>query len=115
TKKVLFTGYFTPTYEANPTRGGPYQWPLYKRPRDLVSDATTDTAGQRAADGSLSPYYTRQEIESGTLAGDELVWLTSRWNAYVITVQGSARLHLPDGKIMEVGYAGSNGYAYVSP
>src|SRR6185437_1182750 len=87
TKKVLFTGYFTPTYEANPTRGGAYQWPLYKRPRDLVSDATTDTAGRRAADGSLSPYYSRREIESGTLAGDELVWLTSRWNAYVITVQ----------------------------
>ncbi len=31
----------------------------------------------------------------------------SRWNAYVVTMQGSARLRLPNGHIMEVGYAGS--------
>ena len=64
-----------------------------------------------------SPYFTRQEIESGALAGNELVWLANRWNAYVITVQGSARLRLTDGRIMEVGYAGINGYPYppVSP
>lgn len=115
TRKVLFTGYFTPTYEASLTRGGPYQFPLYKRPADLRTDETGDVASRLTPQGSLVPYYTRQEIESGKLAGDELVWLTSRWNAYVITVQGSARLRLPDGRIMEVGYAGSNGREYVSP
>ncbi|HWE03026.1 MAG TPA: MltA domain-containing protein [Tepidisphaeraceae bacterium] len=115
THKVLFTGYFTPTYDASLTRGGRYQWPLYKRPVDLITDAETDTAGHRGAGGTLLPYYSREEIESGALAGDELVWLTSRWNAYVITVQGSARLRLPDGRIMEVGYAGNNGRDYASP
>ncbi|HET6246815.1 MAG TPA: MltA domain-containing protein [Tepidisphaeraceae bacterium] len=115
THKVLFTGYFTPTYDASLTRGGEYQWPLYKRPADLISDAQADTASRRLADGTTVPYLTRREIESGALAGDELVWLSSRWNAYVITVQGSARLRLPDGKIMEVGYAGVNGRAYLSP
>ena len=89
TNKVLFTGYFPPTYDASPTRGGSYQWPLYKRPMDLVTDIASDTAGRRGVDGSMVPYFTRREIESGALADDELVWLTSRWNAYVITVQGS--------------------------
>ncbi|MGH7215389.1 MAG: MltA domain-containing protein, partial [Tepidisphaeraceae bacterium] len=64
-------------------------------------------------------YYTRRQIESpnGPLAGQELVWLKDRWDAYVITVQGSARLRLADqnGKIHEVGYAGQNGYPYTSP
>src|SRR5665213_3468602 len=115
THKVLFTGYFTPTYDASLTRGGVYQWPLYKRPADLISDAETDTAGRRDVNGTLLPYFTRQEIESGALAGHEFVWLSSRWNAYVITVQGSARLRLPDGRIMEVGYAGNNGRDYASP
>jgi len=115
TGRVLFTGYFTPTYEASMTRGGPYQWPLYKRPADLVSDATGERDGRRATDGSFAPYLTRQQLESGALAGSELVWLTSRWNAYVITVQGSGRLRFPDGKIYEVGYAGTNGYDYTSP
>jgi membrane-bound lytic murein transglycosylase A len=115
TNEVLFTGYFTPTYDASLTRGGAYQWPLYKRPGDLVTDTTGEKAG-RKADSGILPYYTRQDIEAGNLlAGQELVWLTSRWNAYVVTVQGSGRLRMPDGKIMEVGYAGTNGYAYTSP
>lgn len=131
TGAVLFTGYFTPIYNASPTRGGPYQWPLYKKPIDLVSDETGEGVYRRAvtpgspaaADptvGSpdLAPladrrYWTRAEIErGGKLAGQELVWLTSRWEAYVVTVQGSARLRLPDGRIDEIGFAGTNGHAY---
>ena len=116
--QVLFTGYFTPTYDASLTRGGLYQWPLYKRPADLVTDYEGEGSGRRDADGKLAPYYTRQQIEGGqvpALAGRELVWLKSRWEAYVITVQGSARLRLTDGRIYEVGYAGTNGHPYVSP
>jgi membrane-bound lytic murein transglycosylase A len=115
TGEVLFTGYYTPTYDASLTRGGPYQFPLYKRPADLITDEGGERAGRKTDQGTV-PYYTRQDIEAGhRLDGQELVWLTSRWNAYVVTVQGSGRLKLPDGKIMEVGYAGTNGYAYTSP
>jgi membrane-bound lytic murein transglycosylase A len=73
--------------------------------------------GRRTPDGRIVPYYTRGEIETGhKLAGDELVWLKSRWEAYVITIQGSARLKLADtGKIYEIGFAGTNGYSYTSP
>jgi membrane-bound lytic murein transglycosylase A len=116
--QVLFTGYFTPTYDASLTRQGEFQWPLYKRPADLVTDYDNDTSSRSAADGSLAPYYTRQQIESAkspVLAGQELVWLASRWQAYVITIQGSARLRLRDGRIYEIGYAGTNGQPYVSP
>ena len=115
TNEVLFTGYFTPTYDASLTRGGAYQWPLYRRPADLITDTGGEKASRKTDSGTL-PYYTRQDIEGGNLlAGQELVWLTSRWNAYVVTVQGSGRLRMPDGKIMEVGYAGTNGYSYTSP
>jgi membrane-bound lytic murein transglycosylase A len=115
TGQVRFTGYFTPIYNVSLTRGGAYQWPIYKRPADLVSDPVTgDVYGRRLPDGTLVPYYTRAQIEGGVLAGQELCWLTSRFEAYVVTVQGSGRLRLPDGKIYEVGYAGQNGYQYVS-
>ena len=115
TGEVLFTGYYTPTFDASLTKGGPYQFPLYKRPADLISDEGGERAGRKTDKGNV-PYYTRQDIEAGQLLdGQELVYLTSRWNAYVVTVQGSGRLRLPDGKIMEVGYAGTNGYPYTSP
>ena len=115
TGRVLFTGYFTPTYEASLTRSGPFQWPLYRRPADLVTGAGGETLGRRSHDGTVVPYYTRPEIEGGKLAGNEIVWLTDRWEAYVVTVQGSARLRLRDGRILELGYAGHNGHEYKSP
>jgi membrane-bound lytic murein transglycosylase A len=117
TGDVLFTGYFTPIYNASLTQVGPYQYPLYKRPADLLLDSAGEHATRRASDGSQQPsYYTRQEIEQNrTLSGQELCWLTDRFDAYVITVQGSARLRLPDGRIDEIGYNGNNGYPYTSP
>jgi peptidoglycan lytic transglycosylase A len=118
TDRVLFTGYCTPIYDASLHRGGPYQWPLYKLPPDLVRDPMTgEVHGRRTANGQVVPYYTRAEIETGgKLAGDELVWLKSRWEAYVVTIQGSARLRLAEtGQIYEIGFAGTNGYPYTSP
>jgi membrane-bound lytic murein transglycosylase A len=116
TEQVLFTGYFTPIYNASLTRQGPYQFPLYKRPADLQLDANGEHATRKTPQGTQVPYYTRQQIEQEhALDGQELVWLANRFNAYVITVQGSARLRLPDGRIYEVGYNGNNGYDYTSP
>jgi membrane-bound lytic murein transglycosylase A len=114
--RVLFTGYFTPIYSASLTRTGPYQWPLYKRPADLVSDDVTETAGRRGPDGRLIPHFSRVEIErDGKLAGQEFVWLANRFDAYIITIQGSAMLRLADGRTMEIGFAGHNGHPYHSP
>jgi membrane-bound lytic murein transglycosylase A len=114
--RVLFTGYFTPIYPASLTRTGAYQYPLYKRPADLVTNDATETSGRKMPDGSLAPHLSRIEIErDGKMAGQEFVWLPNRFDAYVITVQGSAILRLPDGRTLEVGYAGQNGHPYASP
>ena len=116
TGQVQFTGYCTPIYPASRTRGGPYQFPIYRRPRDWVKLAG-DRVGRRSPDGTIAPgYYTRQQIErDGVLAGQELAWLTSRIDAYVATVQGSVRLRRPDGSLWDVGNDGTNGLPYVSP
>lgn len=115
-RTVLFTGYFTPIYDASLTPTAEYKYPLYKRPADLMTDPEGITASRKTPDGQFVLYYTREEIEKGNLlSGNELVYLKSRWQAYVISIQGSARLRLPDGRIYEVGYAGNNGFPYDSP
>jgi len=115
-RSVLYTGYFTPIYNASLTRTGEFQWPLYRRPADLLTDPEGITASRRTADGQFVVYHKRGEIESNNLlAGQELVFLSSRWDAYVISIQGSAKLKLQEGRILEVGYAGNNGWPYVSP
>ena len=53
------------------------------------------------AGGEAAPYPPAEIEGGGKLAGSEIVWLKDRWEAYVVTVQGSARLRLPDGRILE--------------
>ncbi len=113
---VLFTGYYTPQFTASLERADAYQHPLYKRPPDLRSDPLTgDVFGRDTGDGQVVPYYTRAEIESqNLLAGLELVYLDNKLDAYVVEVNGSAKLDLTNGQTMYAGYAGLNGLPYTS-
>ncbi|MEB3231047.1 MAG: MltA domain-containing protein [Leptolyngbyaceae bacterium] len=105
---VEFTGYFTPTYTASHTPTAEYRYPLYRRPQDL--------------DRWTEPHPTRLELEGATglessqgrLRGLELVWMRDRLEAFLVQVQGSARLQMTDGTTLSVGYAGRTHYPYVS-
>ena len=113
---VFFTGYFSPEFSAALTPSGRFQYPIYRRPADLVTDPATGTVlGRQDARGRMQPYPSRQEIEADNLlAGSELVYLPSRLDAYSIEVNGSAKLQLLGGQTMYVGYAGTNGRPYTS-
>ena len=102
---VLFTGYHSPIYSASPTKTAQFQNPIYKRPADLA-------AGEADA---AHPYATRGELyDSGKLNGLEFVFLPDPLDAYAIEVNGSAKLRMPDGKDMYVGFHGINGQPYTS-
>ncbi len=113
---VLYTGYYTPTFNASFTRTNEYRFPLYKRPADLVTDPITgEVRGRRVGNLLLPSYPTRAQIEQNNLLeGNELVWLKSRLDAYIIHVNGSARLNMTDGSSIYVGYNGNNGHEYTS-
>lgn len=112
---VLFTGYYTPIFDGSLTSDSRFRYPLYKRPADLVSapPLSQQPAQQRQADGSLKPYPTRAEIEqSGALTGTELVYLADPFEAYIIQVQGSGKIRLPSGEVIDVGFDGTNNHQY---
>lgn len=105
---VLFTAYYEPVYAASRVPTPEYRYPLYRRPSNL--------------EAWPKPHPTREQLEGkdglqsskGKLRGLELVWLRDRLQAYMIHIQGSARLVLPDGKQTTVGYAGHTAYNYSS-
>ncbi|MGK7930810.1 MAG: murein transglycosylase A [Microcystaceae cyanobacterium] len=105
---VHFTGYFEPIYPASPVKTAEYPYPLYRKPRNF--------------DQWEQPHPTRQALEGvngqlgkeSPLSGYELVWMRNRLDAYLVQVQGSAKLVLTNGKTMTVGYDGSTDYPYVS-
>ncbi len=117
---VLFTGYCTPLMEGSLTPGGPYTYPLYALPKDLVKDKAGNALGWRVGnlpDDSLPPYPSRSSIDGGGLLagrGLELVWLKNPLDAFIAHVNGSAFVQLENGEIFRLGYAGKNGAAYHS-
>ena len=115
----LFTGYFEPEVEGSQVPDGIFRVPLYRKPEDLVSFDTieqsqTGLAYGRRVNGGPLPYFTREEIETGALAGRELeiVWLKDWADAFFIQVQGSGRVHLPDGSTLRLSYAAKSGQPY---
>ena len=103
---VAFTGYFEPTYQASRTPNSEYRYPLYKAPPNLGSwrqphPTRLDLEGADALQGS-----------KGLLRGLELVWLRDRFQAFLVHVQGSAKLQLADGDVMTVGFAGKTSHSY---
>ncbi|HXF47728.1 MAG TPA: MltA domain-containing protein, partial [Burkholderiaceae bacterium] len=61
------------------------------------------------------PYWSRGEIDgNGRLRGQELLWVDDAIEAFFLHVQGSGRVRLPDGSVVRVGYADTNGHPYRS-
>lgn len=113
--EVLFSGYYTPILAASWNKEGPYQYPVYKRPAQLVGGGVHEQANWKRPDGTLAPCASYGELErSGALAGQELAWFTEPFDAYNVRVQGSAKVRLPDGKTADIGYAGTTGHEYVA-
>jgi membrane-bound lytic murein transglycosylase A len=120
----LLTGYYEPVLEGSREPGGRYSVPVYRRPPELVNlveEAQRGAVGNRltharkTANGT-EPYFTRTEIEEGALDGRglELVWLTDPVETFMMHVQGSGRIRLPDGGMIRISYDGKNGYPYTS-
>ncbi|MFZ5776127.1 MAG: murein transglycosylase A [Thermodesulfobacteriota bacterium] len=109
---MLVTGYFEPRSRASLVRTATFRYPLYRPPSDLITEAGKPGRRER---GQVVPYWSRAEIEDGNLlAGQELVWLDDPVAAFVLHVQGSGRVVLPDGSERRVQYAAKNGREYRS-
>ena len=112
---VLFTGYYTPIFSGSTVKTAQYQYPLYRQPNDLVKGDQGQILGRKGANGQITPYPARAEIEnSNMLAGSEIVWLDDPFKVYIAHVQGSAVIRMPDGRLVTYGYAANNGYEYKS-
>lgn len=114
---ALITGYYQPIFAGSRERRPPYQHPLYSPPGDLVVRSRAGNSAQigRLVDNTLTPYWTRREIEQGNLLrGNELVWLRDPFDAFTLHVQGSGIIDLADGSRCGVRFAQRNGHPYTS-
>lgn len=124
-KKVLFTGYYEPLLQGRTQKNGAYRFPVYARPRDHTAVDLSlfypDLKGKRIigryADQTLVPYYDRQAIETNApLHGKApvLAWVKDRVGLFFLHIQGSGKIALDNGKLINVHYHTTNGHPYRS-
>jgi membrane-bound lytic murein transglycosylase A len=122
-KEGLFTGYYEPEIEGCLVRTRECRTPLYGVPEDIFRinlgefdpKYKGDIVFGRLDGKNVRPYLTRQEIEThdGAFPAEPIVWVRHAADAFVLQIQGSGLIRLPDGKTMAVGYAGNNGRKFV--
>jgi membrane-bound lytic murein transglycosylase A len=119
-----FTAYYEPVLQASRVPDERFRYPLYRVPDGLtlVRLARFYPGDSRrfhgqVRDGELLPFLTRQQIDGDHMLekrGLELAWVDDPIALFFLHIQGSGRLHLPDGQVMRVNYAANNGYSYTS-
>ena len=120
----FMTGYFEPEFEGSLTRSEAFPTPLYDRPKDLVTrqpgeawpGLPPELSAARRTDDGLEAFPDRSQIEDGALEGQglEILWLRDPVDRFVLQVQGSGRVRLPDGSVTRLVYSGRNGLPYTS-
>lgn len=123
--RVLFTGYYEPFLRGSTERTERYRFPVYGRPPDLVridlEKFHPRFAGERIIaridHRQVLPYPDREAISfGGILEGRApvLAWVDDRVDLFFLQIQGSGRIFLDQGGVMNVHYHESNGRPYRS-
>jgi len=123
--EVLYTGYYEPNLRGSLYRSAEYKFPVYARPNNLL---TIDLSlfkekykGERIigryTDHTVVPYYDRNDIDYKDALGDSaevLAWVTDPIDIFFLQIQGSGKVYLDNGEVINVHYHATNGHPYRS-
>ncbi len=123
--EVLFTGYYEPHLSGRLSPDEEFQFPIYALPTDIIKiDLAAfgdkykgETIVGRYTGETVVPYYDRREIdEDEILAGkaEPLAWVKDPVDVFFLQIQGSGKVFLDTGQVINVHYNGTNGRPYRS-
>ena len=123
--EVLYTGYYEPNLRGSLSPSGENRFPIYAKPPDLISVDLSlfkeEYAGERIVarytDQKILPYYDRSKIDyEGVLKGNTevLAWVEDPIDVFFLQIQGSGKIYLDSGDVLNVHYHTSNGRPYRS-
>ena len=123
--EVLYTGYYEPLLNGSLVRNEKYRYPIYTRPRDLITIDLSlfnekfkgEKIIARYSDQTVVPYYDRSEIEAGGVLENKaevLAWAEDPVDVFFLQIQGSGKVRLENGDVFNVHYQTTNGRPYRS-
>jgi len=114
----IITGYYEPLLYGSLKQTSKYKYPVYKMPKDLVISKDSNLEGYKSRgkykDGKLVPYDTREEIENNPNNPNyqPIAYVDDKVDLFFLQVQGSGKIKLDDGRIINIGYSEQNGRKY---
>lgn len=123
--EVLFTGYYEPHLLGSRYRTAEYAYPIYAKPDDLItidlSLFAERFAGEkivaRIEDNTVLPYFDRRQIDDEGILADRahiLAYVANPVDVFFLHIQGSGKVYLDDGQVLNVHYHTANGRPYRS-
>jgi membrane-bound lytic murein transglycosylase A len=117
----LITGYYEPILNGSLKKTKKFKYPLYHTPKDLI---IVDLGSiypalkkyrlrGKIVGNKLVPYDTRKQFESKKYPKAKAIcYVDSKVDRFFLEIQGSGRVKLQDGSIINIGYSGQNGQPY---
>jgi membrane-bound lytic murein transglycosylase A len=117
--KGTITGYYEPLLQGSRTKSEVYKYPLYKTPKDMITIDLSDSYPElkhyrlrgKLKNGKIVSYDDRKSIEKRDDL-EPICYVDDRLDLFFLQVQGSGKVILDDGKVINVGYANQNGHQY---
>lgn len=115
----LITGYYEPLLKGSLTKTEKYKYPIYKAPEDLITlekntkylDFKEYKYRAKISDGNIVPYDTRKQIEQRDDL-EAICYVDDDIDLFFLHIQGSGRVELQNGEILNIGYSNQNGRKY---
>ncbi len=115
----LITGYYEPILNGSLVKNNTYKYPIFKTPNDLLTVDFSSLYPElknyklrgKLIGNRVVPYDSREEIESKN-GLEPICYVDDKIDLFFLHIQGSGKVKLQDGTIINVGYAQQNGRGY---
>jgi len=129
TSKVLFTGYYEPSLKGSYIKDDRFKYPIYGKPDDLVSinlslfsdrfKGEKNLMARYTGDNkdTIIPYFSRKELTDNNhlkTVSKPIVWVDDPVDLFFLEIQGSGKISLQNGEVINVHYHTKNGRPYKS-
>ena len=113
------TGYYEPLLYGSLKKSARYKYPIYKTPKNLIITDRLNSNGSKRGKivkNKIVPYDTREQIEKNPKNKnlEPIAYVDDKFDLFFLHIQGSGKIKLDTGEIINVGYAEQNGWPYLS-
>ena len=114
----IITGYYEPLLYGSLKKNNRYKYPVYKTPKDMMIVDFVSAYPElkkyklrgKLVDNKVVPYDSRAEIERNPNKNLEAIaYVDNKFDLFLLHVQGSGKILLDNGELINVGYAEQNG------